>query len=55
METFKSKRVWVIIVMFVINGVAAIHNQIPADSLPYVDALLALLGVWFGIPAMTTK
>lgn len=49
LSTFKSRRVWVIIILFVINGIASVRELIPAVAIPYIDGVLGLLGLWFGV------
>ena len=49
MNFLKSRTVWTIIVLFVINGVEGIRGVIPANALPIVDAVLSVLAVYFRV------
>lgn len=50
----KSRTVWAFIALFVINGVEPIRTSIPIDVLPIVDAVLAVLGVYFRVKPKQT-
>lgn len=39
----KSRTFWTTVVLFVVNGVGAVHNSIPENMLPLVDAILFIL------------
>ncbi len=45
----KSRRVWTFIVIFIINGMAAVSDMIPQGILDVINPLLAVLGVYFGV------
>lgn len=45
----KSRTFWTLIVLFVVNGVNAIHDSIPATNLQVVDAILGFLITYFHI------
>ena len=45
----KSRTVWTIILLFIINGVSGIRDLIPAGILPIIDALLSILAIYFRI------
>lgn len=47
MKLLKSRTVWTIIVLFVINGVAGIHDTIPVNLLPFIDGILGILAIYF--------
>ena len=49
MDSLKSRTVWTIIVLFVINGVEGIRGVIPANVLPIVDAVLSVLAIYFRV------
>lgn len=49
MQVLKSRTTWTIAVTFLINGVSAIHNNIPAGVVPLVDAGLGLLAIYFHV------
>lgn len=51
-EVLSSKRVWTIIVMFLVNGIAAISNMLPAGALGIINPILLALGLIFGIPGV---
>ena len=44
-----SRTVWVFLILFTVNGVTGIREQIPPAVLPIVDAALGLLGVYFRV------
>ena len=44
---FKSRTFWTLVVMFLVNGIAGIHNMIPATWLPFVDGILGILVIYF--------
>ena len=47
MTILKSRTFWTIVVMFLYNGVMAIHNLIPVSFAPLVDGLLSIVAVYF--------
>ncbi len=47
MNIFKSRTVWTIIVLFLINGVTGIKDFIPVNWLPLIDGALGVLGIYF--------
>ena len=49
LKMFQSRTVWVIILMFVVNGVSGIREVIPANALPIIDALLTLAAIYFRV------
>ena len=49
LNVLKSRTVWVIIVMFFINGVAGIRAQIPAEWLPFIDGVLSMAAIYFRV------
>lgn len=48
-QTLKSRTFWTLAVLFVVNGVAGVHDMIPALYLPFVDGILGILSVYFHI------
>ena len=48
-QAVTSRTVWTLVVLFVINGVAGVHDLIPATLLPFVDGILGLLTVYFKV------
>ena len=54
LNIFKSRTVWTIVVMFLINGVQGIHSMVPAEWLPFIDGILSMLAIYFRVaPAQT--
>jgi len=49
LKILKSRTVWTIVILFVINGVEGIREFIPADALPLIDGVLSILAVYFRI------
>lgn len=49
MNIFKSKTVWVIIALFVVNGIEGIREVISPTALPFIDAVLAVLAIIFRV------
>ncbi len=47
MKLFKSRTVWTIIVLFIINGFTGIRSYVPAFWLPLVNGLLGILAIYF--------
>lgn len=47
MRILKSRTFWTLVLTFVINGIAAVHNEIPAGLVMPVDAALSLLAIYF--------
>jgi len=48
-KILSSRTVWVIIVLFIINGVTGIREFIPANLLPAIDAILGIAAIYFRI------
>ena len=46
-QLFRSRTAWTIAVMFVVGGVNAVSPFLPLASVPYVEGILALLGMYF--------
>lgn len=49
LKILKSRTVWTIIALFVVNGVAGITDMIPSAYLPYVNGFLGVMAVYFRI------
>lgn len=49
LKILKSRTVWTIVVIFVINGVQAVHSFIPVTYLPAIDGILSIFAVYFKI------
>jgi len=45
----RSRTVWTVIALFIINGVAGIRGYIPSDWLPLIDGILGLLAIYFRV------
>ncbi len=48
-QTLKSRTFWTLVVLFLVNGITAIHGSIPSSILPLVDGILGILTVYFHI------
>ena len=48
-KLLRSRQFWVLVALFVVNGVGAIKDQIPANVLPVIDAMLGLAAVYLRI------
>ena len=46
-KILKSRTVWTVVVMFLINGLTGIRDLIPAVALPYVDLVLGAAAIYF--------
>ena len=46
---FRSRTVWTVIVLFLINGVAGIKAYIPVSWLPAVNGILGILAIYFRV------
>lgn len=46
-KLFFSRTNWTIFIIFLVNGVTAIHGFIPAHWLPVVDGALGILAIYF--------
>ena len=51
---FKSRTVWVVILLFVINGIEGIREFIPAGLLPFIDGVLGILAIYFRVKPKAT-
>lgn len=45
----KSRTVWTVVAMVLVNGITSIQSMIPAQYLPIVNGVLGLLAVYFRI------
>ena len=45
----KSRTVWTLIILFVINGIEPIRESIPGNLLPVIDGVLGILGIYFRV------
>lgn len=48
-QILKSRTVWTLVALFIVNGVSGIHDSIPVAFLPYVDGVLGLLSMYFHV------
>ena len=48
LNAFKSKRVWVIIALFAVNGLSGVRESLGPSAVAWVDPILLILGVLFG-------
>ena len=44
-----SRTTWTIIVLFLYNGVSAIHSVFPASATPLLDGILSIVAIYFHI------
>ena len=49
LTALKSRTVWTVVLLFLISGVNAVQQYVPADYLTPVQGLLALLAVYFRV------
>lgn len=45
---FKSKRVWIIIALVLVNGLTSVHEMLGATVVHWLDPILGLAGIYFG-------
>ena len=45
----KSRTIWTLVVLFVINGVGGVRESIPANWLLIIDGVLTILAAYFRI------
>ena len=45
----RSRTVWTIVLMFIISGIQGVHNALPADAIPAIDAFLAACAIYFRV------
>jgi len=48
-QALKSRTVWTIIALVLVNGVPSTRDLIPPAYFPYLDTLLGLLAIYFRI------
>ena len=53
LDFLKSRTVWVVVILFVINGIAGVREFIPAGWIPLIDGLLSILAIYFRIDQKT--
>ena len=49
LQFLKSRTVWVIVILFIINGIAGVREMIPVMWLPMIDGVLSILAIYFRI------
>lgn len=47
MKILKSRTFWTLVLMFITNGISAVHDSIPQNWVMYVDAGLTVLAMYF--------
>lgn len=45
----KSRTVWTVVAMVIINGIASVQDMIPANYLPAINLLVGALAVYFRV------
>lgn len=45
----RSRTVWTIVLMFIVNGVAGVHNMIPPEAVTYADLFLSACAIYFRV------
>lgn len=45
----KSRTVWTVIALVIINGIPSVRDLLPTTWLPYVDVLLGLMASYFRV------
>jgi len=53
-NALKSRTVWTVIVLFIINGVAGIAEFIPESILPAINGVLGILAIYFRVKPKQT-
>ena len=48
-EVLKSRTVWTVIALVLVNGVPSVEGLIPAAWLPAVNGLLGILAIYFRV------
>ena len=48
-QALKSRTFWTLVVLFIINGINGIHNQIPPALLTIVDVAMTMLATYFHV------
>lgn len=48
-QILKSRTVWMIFLLFIVNGISGIREFFPGNWLPGVDAMLGLIAIYFRI------
>lgn len=49
-----SRTVWIIVMMFLVNGIQAIRSLLPPYWIPIADAILSLSAIYFHVnPSQT--
>ena len=46
-QLFRSRTVWTIAALFIINGFAGISGMLPVESLPYINGILSIMAIYF--------
>jgi len=48
-KALTSRTVWTVVVTFILNGVPAISDSVPATWLPAINGVLAILAIYFRV------
>lgn len=46
-KAINSRTVWILVIMYLVNIQPQIHQFIPVESIPYIDAFLTVLAGYF--------
>lgn len=53
-QALTSRTVWTVVALIIINGVPAVTGMLPEGSVPFVNAALGLLSMYFKVnPSQT--
>lgn len=47
LQTLKSRTVWTVIALVLINGIPSVRDLLPEQSIPFIDMVLGILAVYF--------
>jgi hypothetical protein len=55
LQTLKSRTVWTVIALVLINGIPSVRDLLPEQSIPLVDMILGILAAYFrAVPSQGT-
>ncbi len=49
LQVLKSRTFWTLVAMFIINGVAGVHDRLPTEWITTVDGILSIAAVYFHV------
>ena len=49
LKMLKSRTIWTLVVLFIINGISGIRDQLNPAALTTIDAVLAVLAAYFRV------